>query len=1147
MQPSFDSNHFGVTRRQLSAITDLCSEEIQGSGARDKVKAFPFIEVLADILKFLPAGKAPAKVALLKNCAKKLQLLADRPEALSCMRDLLRAVHHSAARLPLRRVEALLTMAVDNREHTDFLRQFSDTLLSLGSVQATRRIDIAVDGWSQISELSAALDEGSLADAHQLFRERLASGAVVSGFDLIKVLVHSPVAHSILSGYASVRAGSRLEFDVALSLARSIESVAAGCARWSKPNEVLPTGGLEESLKQVAIARSSELLRALQVLELATSLPNTSESLIKECCSLLLESWPVPSVRVAVQMYAEEGVQLRQNSKSVGCLARELRNVLQALSKEQLAEIGATRNQFVIALAAVQGAVQEAVQQGLNDDSTVAVSKALEICAHTFSLMIAERSLRLESVKHVEVLARCGVFVKSGSHTRTTLSQYMRSLTGAEASEQLRRSPELGALVLSGGFDLLDTPAWRGLQELMDAEDAWKPESWPNVVRWLRSWKACTARQRTALPGAFALMLKRGEVFSRIPVEKFAPATILQALAPEFERSLELFLRACRLFHCVSVSPETSEKQAAKKAMMLQAVVALSDSDRWPRVKEVLRDYLREYSRDDASWLTQMFFTFVFDEMIIDDTHAHTDPVGWLMRASIEQLGESLADSTSNSPMQYLATVYERSTRGETLIQRDTICGYIDGGARLTDHLRSSFRAYSLDSLPFLWRGADRQSMLGEVVEIYRRGYERVRGFGAMTLETKRPLDGSDSLALQFARLFCTDGAVLNCDNRDSMPGPGILYSGIQLERLLVKSDRYPKEPYADYKLAWSFLAEELDDLPKAQILYSRGLMAVIPPSTEKYALHGCHYSLVMYSNHFPTQAPWSFYLVPSSILSEALRGRSVPVREYSGAFVAGYASSSAAPLDFFSLRMAAARKGLSILSLGWMSNVAGLCNAFPPGSAPYHLWEVQRNERTRNEILRGDRRRPQPALSSDRAGHVHKAYAYSREDSTQILSALRTAHQEVYQIASQLFNLHDAFRLVRSLWHKGWHVSESGEAGSVSKFMGVRSPMLRQAYAFYRDRFKGAHEASRHYRLVVAEALDYSVKPRSPVVLSIDDLSLTTSTGKRVVLPLDGEDTFEEVNGIWDEYVAPHIQESSKDLRFYVGSESLQFLDNLK
>jgi hypothetical protein len=106
---------------------------------------------------------------------------------------------------------------------------------------------------------------------------------------------------------------------------------------------------------------------------------------------------------------------------------------------------------------------------------------------------------------------------------------------------------------------------------------------------------------------------------------------------------------------------------------------------------------------------------------------------------------------------------------------------------------------------------------------------------------------------------------------------------------------------------------------------------------------------------------------------------------------------------------------------------------------------------------------------------------------------------------------------------------------------------MLRQAYAFYRDRFKGAHEASRHYRLVVAEALDYSVKPRSPVVLSIDDLSLTTSTGKRVVLPLDGEDTFEEVNGIWDEYVAPHIQESSKDLRFYVGSESLQFLDNLK
>jgi hypothetical protein len=165
------------------------------------------------------------------------------------------------------------------------------------------------------------------------------------------------------------------------------------------------------------------------------------------------------------------------------------------------------------------------------------------------------------------------------------------------------------------------------------------------------------------------------------------------------------------------------------------------------------------------------------------------------------------------------------------------------------------------------------------------------------------------------------------------------------------------------------------------------------------------------------------------------------------------------------------------------------------------------------------------------------------------LLVPLRELHTSVYLAATRFFNLHDGFRLTRSIWHKGWDIhNEEGEIIDPDEFTtpdnseefseSLPNPMLRQAYAFHRDLLAGRRNPEEFPRLVLAHTLDYSSKPQSLFVLSTYDMTLETLNGEKVMFPPEGTGDGEGELAIWTKHVSPHLLTTSIDLRFYYPTE---------
>jgi hypothetical protein len=424
------------------------------------------------------------------------------------------------------------------------------------------------------------------------------------------------------------------------------------------------------------------------------------------------------------------------------------------------------------------------------------------------------------------------------------------------------------------------------------------------------------------------------------------------------------------------------------------------------------------------------------------------------------------------------------------------------------------------------------RQMMTEVKGVYRGGFDMHYGFGHSTFECMTPPGAADWMLIRFGFDIAVRVDRLHSTSKELYPGPGCLLSGLKIDRIFAKNPYTPEDPYYFFKKAWSWAANEIEDLPSTRFLASRAVRALIGPDLPKYYLDGCHYSLVAWNDHFLNPNLDAVSLVPTVVLIAALKGKHSPSQTLGQRpIVTPQNSAHDEALSFPALASESAARGLNILNLGWASNLGGLCNAYPPFSSPHFEWE-----------------RGLLGHSKDRAGHIHKSHISGRyvhkidEATERLLLPLREAHASVQKTSAAYLNVHDLFRVSLAMWHKGLTVAEEMSEMAEPEFTqdsdSQLNPhelrMLHEAYRWHRLHEREVTDQDAFPVLCIAPTLDNWSRVRSPLILDTFDLTLRIAKQETIQLPKDtgGHGAFEAT--VWSHYVKPlYFTRPDRDLRF--------------
>jgi hypothetical protein len=421
--------------------------------------------------------------------------------------------------------------------------------------------------------------------------------------------------------------------------------------------------------------------------------------------------------------------------------------------------------------------------------------------------------------------------------------------------------------------------------------------------------------------------------------------------------------------------------------------------------------------------------------------------------------------------------------------------------------------------------------MMEQVKGIYRGCLDIHYGFGSSTFECRTAPGHDDWMLVRFgldtgARVFR-----LRAPTSEPYANPGCIISGIKLDRIFAKSSAESSDPYDTFKKNWRWLANEFDDLGDTRFLFSRGVKALIGPDLPKYYLDNCHYSLVVWNDHFLNPNLDVAALVPTRILTAALNETYPHVSVAREKPSSGEKTTSRGyPLSAAALAEACAIHGLHFLNLGWLSNLGGLQNAYPALSSPY--FEFERN-------LLGH--------FKDQAGHIHKSHISGRNvtkidlQTEQLLIPLRQVHDRVYAVSSAYLNGYDLFRLTRAMWHKGLTANEEMRGISQPTFapnnempLGPHElRMLHAAYCWNGLHSRGVTAPEEFPILCIAPTLTDSAKMNSPLLLDTFDLTLKIEGQRPIKLDsrTRGMGAYEAT--VWSKYVRPlYLQHYDLDLR---------------
>lgn len=449
------------------------------------------------------------------------------------------------------------------------------------------------------------------------------------------------------------------------------------------------------------------------------------------------------------------------------------------------------------------------------------------------------------------------------------------------------------------------------------------------------------------------------------------------------------------------------------------------------------------------------------------------------------------------------------------------------------------------------------QKTYGETLSVYRRAVDAHHGFSALTFDTKRSPTKEPALLARFGKDVARSIEYINARDINQFPGRGFVISGLMPERVFVPDEIYflrGDDPFQKYKSAWSFASEVFDDLPKTKFIFTRGFIAISCEGS-KYKLKDVNgrevnYSYVVFNDHHHNYDNNVAFLVPTEVLDKKLKDVTIPYGDYVGPSTK-YKDVNEVSIKIEDLILDARVIPANVLNLGWGSNIGGgLCNAYPPSSSPFHLWE---------------KREIKQEAFTDFYGHVHKSYingVYEEKMTRKHerrLSSLREAHNQVYQVTNSYQNLLDLFRIAFALWHKGQTLGEEIspfdesldnlferpkpqieeqpfiKSSTEDASLNINSlRMLTEAYKWHQASEGRKFSKNDFPVLVTARTLNWWTKPDSPFYLDTFDMTISLEDKEKISLPQDSNGMGFDEAFTWTNHIMPYAMGAAKDLRFY-------------
>ncbi|MBN8550349.1 MAG: hypothetical protein J0M12_13625 [Deltaproteobacteria bacterium] len=462
---------------------------------------------------------------------------------------------------------------------------------------------------------------------------------------------------------------------------------------------------------------------------------------------------------------------------------------------------------------------------------------------------------------------------------------------------------------------------------------------------------------------------------------------------------------------------------------------------------------------------------------------------------------------------------------------------------------------YNQDTLPFVTVGKmdpRALTMHEEVQHFTWRLVQPAKGFSAWTAEARK-IPGADHCALvEFGLDLAQEVGYLNSSGIEVFPGNGFYLHGLKIESALV-ADKAHSDPYHLYRDAWWF-AQNLEDWRDTRYLMARGFIAITGPNNSRFKLPAPrigsstnetfeeHYTTIIFNDHFHNPACHVACAVPTRIFDRILKGTHVPADQYDG-FDPQRPDITKLEITYEDLQRICHESGANFIDLGWPSNIAGLCNAYPPKSAPFHQWESAVNSRI-----------------MDRAGHLHKTTVlggYSADLSPahdRALQPLRDLHTRVLNFGNACLDCLDGLIMLEALHQKGQTLARPDSLGQIldlpelgtesgrsaqERFLEQREnpPDSEEAPALGPYSARRLAEIYRWHRASEEPGVPLSRIPIFRVgdamrlwpggfMLEIDPATLILKTPHfKIQLPFEGDGSGEEELALWREYVMPYAE----------------------
>lgn len=171
----------------------------------------------------------------------------------------------------------------------------------------------------------------------------------------------------------------------------------------------------------------------------------------------------------------------------------------------------------------------------------------------------------------------------------------------------------------------------------------------------------------------------------------------------------------------------------------------------------------------------------------------------------------------------------------------------------------------------------------------YLRVLDVHHGFGVQAVLARRTPDGEIPLLLRFGQRHGRVSMLNASDNR-SFPGKGFIIRELNPEGLFAarpEGFHAGQDPFALYRSAWPSIGPNIARLPRAEFLFSRGMLAIVGVDPDYFSLSvggkTLQYSLVIFNAHFENPFNEVAQLVPTQILREFFRGTLAPLDDFTG------------------------------------------------------------------------------------------------------------------------------------------------------------------------------------------------------------------------------------------------------------------------